>query len=265
MDIKTIKTLEDGMAGIKTEGTIAYVKKAREIQGQRGIFYTQWLLLKDNTDTIPLTVSLPSRKEEIPASAKDSNIRIDRSSLRKYIKKDGSQGIELKAGISNITIKQKENEAQTDTNQTYKNDRAIERPYIAAQVALKAVTELIIGNKIPLNEIEKWTEKLYILIQRLGFNGKTIEDKNENISEEISESEPKIQSQTEKKDQTEEKAQTDEITEEQINTIISYSEKIPNDTLEKLLGEVGVAYIDEIETSQKAQKFIELCKKEVDK
>ena len=130
MDIKTIKTLEDGMAGIKTEGTIAYVKKAREIQGQRGVFYTQWMLLKDNTDSIPLTVSLPSRKEEIPSSAKGSNIHIDRSSLRKYTKKDGSQGIELKTSISNITIKQKEDKVQTNTSQTYKNDRAIERPYI---------------------------------------------------------------------------------------------------------------------------------------
>jgi len=262
MDIKTIKTLEDGMAGIKTEGTITYVKKAREIQGQKGVFYTQWLLLKDNTDTIPLTVSLPSRKEEFPASIKGSNVSVNRSSLRRYTKKDGSQGIELKTSVSNITIKQKEDKiSQTDTNEAYKNDRAIERPYIAAQVALKAVTELIIGDKIPLNEIERWTEKLYILIQRLGLNNKIEENKDaeKDKNEEMPESESKTPAQIDKN------AQTGEITEEQINTIIDYSDKIPNERLGKLLKEVGVVDIDEIETSEKAEKFIELCKKEVGK
>ena len=271
MDIKTIKTLEDGMAGIKTEGVITYVKKAREIQGPRGIFYTQWLLLKDSTDTIPLTVSFGSQKEEIPNSIKNSEVTIDKSSLRKYLKKDGSQGIELKTSISNIIIKQKQNDStRSSTNKEYTNDRAIERPYIAAQVALKSVTELVIGDKIPLSEIETWTEKLYNLIEKLGKDTNQIvkQENNKNENEKMPNNEMEDETRNEmlnsnNKPITKQDDDNEEITEEQINTIIDYTDKIPNDVFEKLLREVGVTAVDEIQTSSKANQFIELCKKEI--
>jgi len=56
------------------EATIDLVLKPREVQGQKGIFWSQFIVIKDNTDKIGFDLTSNSKNETIPTSAKDRQI-----------------------------------------------------------------------------------------------------------------------------------------------------------------------------------------------
>lgn len=102
MKINVIKTLDKGMSNISASGVVDYCKAAEnktgEFNGKPYSFWTQFIVLKDDTGDIGVNLNLGDSKINV---AKGQEIQIEKGTLDSYVK-DGKTFQTLKARLHSV-------------------------------------------------------------------------------------------------------------------------------------------------------------------
>lgn len=102
MKINVIKTLDKGMSNISASGVVDYCKAAEnktgEFNGKPYSFWTQFIVLKDDTGDIGVNLNLGDSKVNV---AKGQEIQIEKGTLDSYVK-DGKTFQTLKARLHSV-------------------------------------------------------------------------------------------------------------------------------------------------------------------
>lgn len=99
------------------EATIELVLKPREVKGQKGSFWSQFLVIKDKTGKIGLDFTANSEDNMIPASAKGKAILVEAAKGTTY--PDKNKETQRKLSRGRITVNKVQEESKTDSNNGY--------------------------------------------------------------------------------------------------------------------------------------------------
>lgn len=147
MNIRQIKVLDIGMSGITCTGTVGYLGDPQNITGEKDgrayNFWSQFLTLQDNTDTIGVSISSKNKQSLLTRGDKDTVKTVEKCTLQSY-EKDGQTQLKLQGFLK---------QAPQDTRQAPPQAAQASKPVsgnkdrlIVAQVVYKAMAEMFAHN-----------------------------------------------------------------------------------------------------------------------
>ena len=104
MNIAQIRQLDIGMKGIACSGKVTWVNEAKNIVGTSGAgndydFWSQFIVIKDDTDKIGVSVTIESDERSV---RKGEIITIENAELQEYIK-DGKSNLKLQGKVRTVS------------------------------------------------------------------------------------------------------------------------------------------------------------------
>jgi hypothetical protein len=164
------------------EATIDIILKPREVKGQKGTFWSQFIVIKDNTAKIGLNFTIDSEEETIPTSAKGTEILVEGAKGTIYQDKNGETQRKLSGGKVKLLRQNPSEKVKSDKEEReYWDHRKDKEQRIIAKSALaKSLIEA--GrewNKTTQKEADSWFDWIMN-----GIEGKKEEPKTDEESPE---------------------------------------------------------------------------------
>jgi len=234
LKIKQIKQLEEGISNLTCRGKITYVGEAKNVKGEkdgrRYNFWTQFLVVEDDTDSIPVNARI-SEKDKLSAEDKGKEIEVIKATLQSY-ERDGKKQLSLQGHIRPRKTEEVKKETSVSNQVWEEKDLRMAR-----MNALSHATELCVNKFISYNEIYKVADEMVDFIYR-GMRKETKEAENE-----------------EKKEFKKKEIPPEPLTDSQFEALQNIYEKMSKNDFKELLEEFGVEGATSL-TDQEANSLI---------
>ncbi|MCD6371180.1 MAG: hypothetical protein J7L39_00485 [Candidatus Aenigmarchaeota archaeon] len=233
MKIKQIKQLDEGISNLTCKGKITYVGEAKNVKGEkdgrRYNFWTQFLVVEDDTDSIPVNARI-SEKDKLSVEDKGKEVEVIKATLQSY-EKDGKKQLSLQGHI-----RPRKSEVEVEKEKNISPQVWEEKDLRMARMnALSHATELCVNKFISYDEIYKVADEMVNFI----YSGM----KKESVQTEIEKKEFKKE------------IPPDPLTDSQFEALQNIYEKMSKNDFKELLEKFGVEGATSL-TDQEANSLI---------
>lgn len=179
--IKDVKKLSKGVSKIHIEGTVVYNKYPVEINGRNGTFWSQYIVVEDDTGTIGVNLGL---KKEAEGVENGDKVRV-RGTTDEYTDKEGELQKKLKNGYLVMVIQDKPDipDEEEDDEEEDRDLKTLEKNRKEEEV--KVIEKTKFKNEFVINgKDDYWKAKLQLDIMRLEMDKERIKASNRLIARE---------------------------------------------------------------------------------
>ncbi len=152
MKIAQIKQLDVGISGLKCSGSVGFVGNAKNVKGEYNgkpyDFWTQFVVIEDNGDSIGVNLRLDAENQAITRSDKGNLITIEKAELRDYNDKKGKKQLSLSGLLSRPQQAQQTQQGPSQAPQSSNNETGMRSIRTEVFRAVMSATD------IPQDQIE---------------------------------------------------------------------------------------------------------------
>ena len=164
------------LSGISLTGILKYVGEGREVQGTKGTFWSQFIVIEDSTGKIGADKSGDTKEDVFPQSAKGKQVTVEGAKTKLYEDKNKKTERKLTRGKISLTVEQPKGESKDTSGVTREGyDRLPNEQYVVSReewakkdrtiTRVAVVKSLIEAGKKPdpdtIDEANLWFDWIY--------------------------------------------------------------------------------------------------------